>query len=48
MNDIPECKLIMRRLRKKISKYTTAHKEIKKPRDQSHDILNIPQVKKPS
>lgn len=31
----------MRRLRKKISKYTSTHKEAKKPRDQSHDILNI-------
>lgn len=31
----------MRRLRKKISKYTAAHKETKKPKDQSHDILNI-------
>ena len=41
LGDIPECKLAMRRLRKKISKYTSAHKEAKKPRDQSHDILNI-------
>lgn len=31
----------MRRLRKKISKYTSTHKEAKKPRDQSHDILNL-------
>lgn len=31
----------MRRLRKKISKYTTAHKEQRKPRDQSHDIMSI-------
>ena len=31
----------MRRLRKKISKYTSTHKEAKKPRDQTHDILNL-------
>lgn len=31
----------MRRLRKKISKYTSTHKESKKPKDQSHDILNL-------
>lgn len=41
IQEIPECKLIMRRLRKKISKYTSTHKEAKKPRDQSQDILNI-------
>lgn len=41
IQEIPECKLIMRRLRKKISKYTSTHKEAKKPRDQSGDILNI-------
>jgi hypothetical protein len=31
----------MRRLRKKISKYSNAHKEVKKSRDQCNDILNI-------
>lgn len=41
IKQIPECRLIMRRLRKKISKYTSTHKEAKKPRDQTHDILNL-------
>lgn len=41
ISEVGECKLIMRRLRKKISKYSNAHKEAKKSRDQCNDILNI-------
>jgi hypothetical protein len=31
----------MRKLRKKISKYSSTHKEAKKPKDQTQGILNI-------
>lgn len=39
--NIQECKLNMKKLRKKIYKYTSTHKQNKKPKDPVQDILGL-------
>jgi len=41
IEEIPKCKVSMRKLRKKIYKYTANQPKPKKVRDTSHDIFNI-------
>ncbi len=41
IEDIPKCKLSMRKLRKKIYKYTTNQPKTKKVRDCTQDIFKI-------
>ena len=41
IEDIPKCKISMRKLRKKIYKYTSAQPKSKKVRDSTHDICKL-------
>lgn len=41
IEEIPKCKVSMRKLRKKIYKYTSAQQRPKKVRDSTQDIYNI-------
>lgn len=41
INNIEECKYVMKKLRKKIYKYTSVYKRNKKPKDPLHDILGL-------
>ena len=41
LNDIPQCKTALRKLRKKIYKYTAVHRQTKKPKDATHDIMGL-------
>lgn len=42
IKEIPECKVLMRKLRKKIYKHVSTNRAVcKKNRDQNQDILNI-------
>ena len=40
-SDIPQCRKVLRRLRKKIYKYTAVHRQTKKPKETTHDILGV-------
>lgn len=41
VQNIEECRNVMKKLRKKIYKYTSTHKQNKKPRDSAQDILGL-------
>ena len=41
LNDIPQCKNVLRKLRKKIYKYSAIHRQTKKPKDTTHDIMGL-------
>ena len=39
--DIQQCKTVLRKLRKKIYKYSTVHPQVKKTKDSTHDIMGL-------
>lgn len=41
LKDIPQCKTVLRKLRKKIYKYSSVHRLTKKPKDTTHDIMGL-------
>ena len=41
LDEIPQCKTALRKLRKKIYKYSTTHKQVRRQRDLTHDIFRL-------
>lgn len=41
VEDLQECKSLMKKMRKKIYKYTSTHKQMKKSKDSAHNILGL-------